>query len=153
MRPQFKDATSWADWYVETYNSQIGSDDLVFILGDLAHNQYYYDKYIPKLNGKKVLVLGNHDLNLFMENCINHFEEVAGIIYWGGYVFSHCPIHPSELRGCHNIHGHTHKSLVRDDRYINSCVDYNQNVLKLRKRNRTKKRSRMNGESSTGRKL
>jgi calcineurin-like phosphoesterase family protein len=42
-----------------------------------------------------------------------------------GIIFSHYPIHPSQLEFRYgvNVHGHTHSNLVQDSRYVNVCVE------------------------------
>jgi calcineurin-like phosphoesterase family protein len=51
----------------------------------------------------------------------------------GGYIFTHCPIHESEVTRFHrNIHGHVHENSLDDYRYINvSCevVDYTPKLI------------------------
>jgi len=45
--------------FTENWNSTVGPKDEVFILGDFAFRDHY--KYASQLNGKKYLILGNHD--------------------------------------------------------------------------------------------
>lgn len=37
---------------------------------------------------------------------------------------THAPIHPDELRGKKNVHGHCHGHILNDKRYINVCVEH-----------------------------
>lgn len=74
-------------------------------------------------------VLGNHDTQR------KRFDEVVrqalreglvdslhGIVKYKGAWLSHAPIHPQELYGKVNIHGHVHRQTIPDDRYVNvSC--------------------------------
>ena len=52
-----------------------------------------------------------------------------GLYKYKEFWLSHAPIHPCELRGKRNIHGHVHQNHVmdehhkRDNRYINVCVE------------------------------
>ena len=47
---------------------------------------------------------------------------------------SHAPIHPNELRGRFNLHGHVHQNSITlpdgslDDRYINCCVEMSYGI-------------------------
>lgn len=55
---------------VKNYNSMVGRNDLVYNLGDISlrgsENLSWYKRTIGLLNGKKHLILGNHDkLNPF----------------------------------------------------------------------------------------
>lgn len=51
----------------------------------------------------------------------------------GGKKFwlSHCPLHPEELRGRLNIHGHVHTNSVRDQRYINVSFEMSKTPIPL----------------------
>jgi calcineurin-like phosphoesterase family protein len=113
---------------VAKWNSVVGKRDLVYVLGDVAFSRQAFFKYVPQLNGRKVLVRGNHD-DFQCGEYLQYFEDVAGIFKKSGHWFSHAPIHPAELRGCKNVHGHVHHATIRnhyhepDERYINVCVE------------------------------
>lgn len=47
------------EWLINNFNSTVSDDDTVLILGDLAFNGIA--EVLPRLNGKKYLILGNHD--------------------------------------------------------------------------------------------
>lgn len=44
---------------IDNWNSVVTPEDLVYVLGDLSMGDHM--KYLPKLNGKKALIIGNHD--------------------------------------------------------------------------------------------
>lgn len=47
---------------ISRYNERVGPDDWVFMLGDFAYkNKNQPSYYFNQLNGKKVLIKGNHD--------------------------------------------------------------------------------------------
>ena len=46
---------------IRNWNSVVGVDDTVYHLGDFSMNHKYHADIVPQLNGKKILVLGNHD--------------------------------------------------------------------------------------------
>ena len=51
---------------IENWNSVVGPNDLVFHLGDFAFGgAEIWNKTLPRLNGHKVLILGNHKINKF----------------------------------------------------------------------------------------
>ena len=67
-----------------------------------------------------------------MVNCfytLNHFhyawafDDVMGGFSYKGVWLTHIPIHPDELRGRPNIHGHTHNHIINDNRYLNVCME------------------------------
>lgn len=85
-----------------------------------------------KLAGTKYLVRGNHDTKFTTEEWLKHFKRVESLVSYKGYWLSHAPIHPYELRGKGNIHGHVHQNSILDydsgapewdRRYINVCVE------------------------------
>lgn len=46
---------------VENHNSVVKPSDIVFDLGDLFFGLKALEKWVPKLNGRRYLILGNHD--------------------------------------------------------------------------------------------
>lgn len=128
---------------IQNWNNTITKQDVVYILGDLTLEKTDLS-IIKKLNGNKNLILGNHDCASISEY-LKYFNKVFGIKKYKGYWLSHCPIHPSELRGKKNIHGHIHDLNITlddetlDDRYINvSCEQINYTPIlfeKLKKLN------------------
>jgi calcineurin-like phosphoesterase family protein len=111
----------------EHWFSEVGSRDTIYILGDAAFNEQGLED-LKALPGNKILILGNHD-TMKGHEYLSAVREVHGIVYrrWkmGPKVWlSHAPIHPDELRGRYNIHGHVHYNSIKDERYINVCCDY-----------------------------
>ena len=51
------------NYIIEKYNKIIDNEDICYILGDICWNQSYnsYKELFAKLNGKKYIILGNHD--------------------------------------------------------------------------------------------
>lgn len=101
----------------------------------VEHCPLDYDslEFISGLRAKKILICGNHDLDRQvnkMSDLVEVYDDVYSLHKYKGYWLSHAPIHPDELRGKNNIHGHTHRHLMTDqegevdDRYINCCMDY-----------------------------
>lgn len=110
---------------LQRWNAVVGPEDTVWHLGDV----YFSDgwKVLPHLNGKKRLVLGNHDAK--KENVLmRHFHRIYGIASWNDYILSHVPVHPYQVgegkRFLGNIHGHMHSKKMDDPRYF--CVSVEQ---------------------------
>lgn len=61
-RPQFSDVYSYADFLVDSWNAFTVPDDIVFLVGDLGHYCQKTLDVLNRLNGVKILVLGNHDI-------------------------------------------------------------------------------------------
>lgn len=66
------------NWLVDLWNSQVSKVDTVYILGDFSfHPAEKNRKILDKLNGKKFLILGNHDGN--SDKLTNWFEQITQI--------------------------------------------------------------------------
>ncbi len=53
---------------INRWNAKVNTDDTVFIMGDFIHRpQKGWKYYLERLNGSKILILGNHDYTLFDE--------------------------------------------------------------------------------------
>lgn len=111
---------------IAKWNSTVRKRDLVYVLGDVC--MYKDLSILDELGGRKILIRGNHDVQTTSEY-LKYFEEVHGITRYKEFWLSHCPIHPAELRGKKNIHGHVHGSSIKnaygeyDERYINVCCE------------------------------
>lgn len=59
----FKDANHMNEVMIARWNERVKPGDLIYHLGDvgLTKNDGGLDKIIARLNGKKILILGNHD--------------------------------------------------------------------------------------------
>ena len=121
------------DNIVKDWNSKVTSKDTTYILGDISLGyKRDYDKVeeiIKKLNGSKILILGNHDNEKY---CTSLFDEVHKMLdiheMIDGVgkvkvVLSHFPIlvWNKQHYGSVHIYGHTH----RQD-FWNGVVNTNQ---------------------------
>lgn len=122
------------NYVIEMFNSVVTSKkDIVYILGDITMEKSSPYHLLDKLNGIKHVVLGNHDRHQDVHKLLYHVQSVSGMIdYKRNFILSHAPIHPQELYGKINIHGHVHKKSIPDPRYINVCcevVDYKPKTI------------------------
>lgn len=118
---------------VERWNTVVGPEDKVYHLGDVAIPRKSL-KTLESLNGRKVLIRGNHDIHKLADYA-KYFKDVRAFHVLNGCVFTHAPLHPMSLGkfGC-NVHGHTHSDIVRrqseiggmerDSNYLNVCVEH-----------------------------
>lgn len=123
-RPQFKTAIEHDEYVIEKWNSVvIKAKYIVWVLGDMCikNKLYDMDRIISRLNGNINLITGNHCYLPYYKH--DKIKIMNGIYKKYGFWLSHCPIHPEELRGNRNIHGHVHYKTLNDDRYINVCVE------------------------------
>lgn len=112
---------------IRRWNATVAPDDMVIHLGDVVFQPATkMHEILPRLNGHKHLVLGNHDVAPIHEY-EKHFVRITGV-YTNpkrGILFSHYPVHPCQLthRYKFNVHGHTHSYDIEDRRYINISCD------------------------------
>ncbi|HUM41589.1 MAG TPA: metallophosphoesterase [Fervidobacterium sp.] len=115
------------EWIISQWNSVVQKNDMVWVLGDVAFSGEAL-KLVDRLRGYKRLVRGNHDTQS-TEAYLKYFNNVFGIVKENGMWLSHAPVHPQELRGKINVHGHVHHNSIRfedgglDPRYINVSVE------------------------------
>lgn len=107
FRTQFPSEAVHRQFVMDTWTDLIRKRDVVYVMGDAAFTQSGLDS-ISTLAGKKILVRGNHDL-LPTEAYLSVFAEVYGALAWKGLWLTHIPMHPQELYGRTNVHGHCHR--------------------------------------------
>lgn len=110
---------------VKNWNNVISKRDNVFLLGDITMEKKNYE-ILSRLKGQIDVVLGNHDQKQHVREMLKYINSVSGIIdYKKTVIFTHCPIHVSQLefRYKYNIHGHVHENTIDDARYINVCAE------------------------------
>ena len=108
---------------IKQWNSVVKHEDRVYLLGDIVlHRRALPVLY--RLQGRKVLIKGNHDI-FKLKDYLPHFDDIRA--YWplDKIMMTHIPIHPASLgRWDGNVHGHLHKGTVGDPRYL--CVSVEQ---------------------------
>ncbi len=139
----FCDVQDMDNQLIDNWNQIVKNDDLVFHLGDFAFGRVPLDikRYFNQLNGKIILILGNHDNKLTKEDYLKiGFQKVCdkweGILFNTYCVFSHCQMlywNKSEHGSIH-MYGHQHaesdisdkiKSIYASNRRYNVGVDLN----------------------------
>lgn len=150
----FSDVDEMNEEMIRRWNETVGPDDLVFHLGDVALGKIAESlPLVGRLNGKKVLVPGNHDRVFSGENekkrarfrpeylkvfsTILYETEVVGLSDGTRVVLSHFPYfgdsqendrhldkRPSDL-GEPLLHGHVHEKWRTNGRQFNVGVDVN----------------------------
>jgi calcineurin-like phosphoesterase family protein len=112
--------TDHDDEIIKRCNAIVQPHDILYVLGDLGNNW----RRLNDINCTKRVVLGNHD-HESMKVYLSQLDD-ATIMPMHKFQYcwiTHCPIHPAELYGKKNIHGHVHTHSVRDENYVNVSVD------------------------------
>lgn len=120
----FQDEFYHDEHLIEQWNSVVHKRDLTYILGDITMetDQWYYQ--LDRLNGRKIVVLGNHDRHQDVKELLKYVESVAGMIMYKGFFLTHAPIHPNEVGFCRgNIHAHIHHENKLEDVIVNDRYD------------------------------
>jgi len=122
----FKDVEEMDEHMVTQWNSVVRPCDRVYHLGDVVMNR----KFLPiveRLNGKKVLIMGNHDI-FGSKEYLKYFEDVRAykIFPKERIICSHIPVYSEVFpRWELNVHGHLHDNNVKEfsEKYLNVSVE------------------------------
>lgn len=108
----------------KVYHDIVTKRDRVFFMGDTAFTKERLLD-IATWTGHKTAILGNHCLEkeCTIQDYVQAFDDVQGFMKYKEFWLSHAPIHPNELRGKINIHGHLHSATIEDDRYFNTSLE------------------------------
>lgn len=95
----------------ENWNRTVSETDTVYVLGDFAIPGMEKET-VGKLNGRKLLVKGNHDILTNQEYRDMGFAEVYDlpVILDSFWILSHEPLYINENMPYANIFGHVHAS-------------------------------------------
>lgn len=119
---------------IERWNAVVKPDSIVFILGDVAFHmsKTKIKELLNRLNGKKYLIMGNHDrLESLPLECFEHISMMDQIVIKstsidgeGEYttcILSHYPLlrWAGITRGVISLHGHEHGNIPNKDYMIN----------------------------------
>jgi predicted phosphodiesterase len=74
-RRPFKDAAHMDEVLIQNWNDTVGSDDIVFHLGDFSYGgSAEWVRVLNRLNGKIYLIVGNHDIKNLRQGYYSLFE-------------------------------------------------------------------------------
>ena len=119
----FKTKEQYIERTISMFNKIVHPDDITIFLGDIGESDSI-GAILNRMNGKKVLLMGNHD-SFSMSKAIDlGFDEVydTPVYYNERLVFSHEPT-PTE-EGVMNVHGHTHQIKLKSDWHLNLCPEW-----------------------------
>lgn len=132
IRPQFSSIEEHDASIVSNILKTCGKRDTLYILGDvcLGPDSFKHLKQIAEGIEFLHVVLGNHDDERqgspSIEELMSVCKKIYGMKKYKRAWMTHCPMHPMELMGRINIHGHLHDTIINDERYVNvSCERVN----------------------------
>jgi calcineurin-like phosphoesterase family protein len=125
----FKDANHMNEHIIEKWNEVVGLEDTVYHLGDVGFGtNEQLNKLVSRLNGTKILLMGNHDF----KRGVNNWKEVGFTdvykkkIELDKYLLTHEPILDVPM-GKINVFGHVHNKPLDDafstDNHFCVCCD------------------------------
>lgn len=135
----FSDIYDMNETLLKNWNAVVSNQDKVYHLGDVYMNdtsKEYMNDFLGRLNGKKRLILGNHDSGkdpLLQK----HFQKIDVWRMFTEYniLLTHVPVHPSTLKEGRftgqgkkqakmiNVHGHIHTNKSPIGPYKCVCVE------------------------------
>lgn len=124
FRKQFESEEHHFETMKENYHKKVTKRDKVYFMGDTAFTLDRLKDVSTWTADRKVLICGNHDTDhVPMKVLCEYFDEVYSLVRYKNFWLSHCPVHPEELRGKLNIHGHVHNQTLKDWRYFNTSLE------------------------------
>lgn len=156
----FKNVDDMNKYIITHWNNTVQQNDTVYILGDMffhhkATTKQYVTNILQTLNGKKILIRGNHDrdIQIYKRLDIPVYEELKMFIANRLCLLSHYPYRPSffknlwqrirgfkvkhhDKRPINNglilLHGHTHQFDKVRDRSIHVGWDAWNKLVSIR---------------------
>ena len=136
----FTDIEAMDQMLIDNWNRRVQSQDTVYILGDLMfRNKKPPEEYLRQLNGKKHLIIGNHDRD-WIKKCDldKYFASVSNLNFISDgqhqMVLCHYPMMswPHMMRA-YMVFGHIHGNtdadywplIAQSERMLNAGVDVN----------------------------
>ena len=125
LRP-FSSNEEMNETMIERHNAKVKEQDTVYFLGDVVINKKYLE-LVKRMNGRKILVRGNHDIfgdELYYDA---GFEQIHGVrVFVDKFILSHIPLHPDCVteRFRVNVHGHLHANQVMSWQVIDEDIVY-----------------------------
>lgn len=135
-----KNVNEMYDTILRNWNEVIKDDDIVVIAGDLAFNRNDAKNFIDSANGKKYLVLGNHDDwydETFVARDLLGATDILKVnTQENTIICCHYPIECWEMMVCGSImvHSHVHGfpwAKQKDNRYNCGCTLWDYKPIRL----------------------
>jgi calcineurin-like phosphoesterase family protein len=133
LRPYADNAEDGDRYIINRYNDMVSKEDRVYFMGDVSISRKSLLK-ISEMNGRKVLIKGNHDI-FKLKDYLPYFDDIRAEHKLGKFKLSHTPLHPGSLppwcEGNIHAHIHAHRVMIKgedgeakeDPRYFNTCLE------------------------------
>ena len=133
----FKSVEEMDEVLIKNWNATVSKDDTVYILGDFCYKSGRPpQEYLEKLNGHKILIVGNHDGSIIknIRALKEYFDEITSYkeIYEKGTQIILCHYPMAEWNGFFHdsihLYGHIHNNTRNDAYKIMSQIANSYNV-------------------------
>ena len=125
----FSNPKEMDEFMIDNWNNTVNDNDIVYHLGDVYFGEGA-KSLLPKLKGRKRLILGNHDDGK-SKALQDNFQKIT---IWRmfpefGLLLTHVPVHESTLGEnpkrpkMVNVHGHIHDKAAPSEKHINVSVE------------------------------
>lgn len=122
----FKTVEEMDKQLINNWNNTVCDDDTVYMLGDFSfYNKNKTREICMYLNGRKILIMGNHDTEKYSYYIDCGFAEVSRhpVILEDFWILSHEPLYVNSNMPYANIFGHVHNNpLFKDLSKQSFCV-------------------------------
>lgn len=137
IRPEFNSIEEMNETIIDRWNKTVTNRDFVYHGGDICFNSQQLHSIMPRLNGQKTLILGNHD-KLRPDEYLKYFKDISSAIFIKSdpqLMICHYPVHIDTNLPLRKIcvHGHIHEKQIciedefgekiPDKRYVNVSVE------------------------------
>lgn len=127
LRP-FTSTEEMDETMVDNWNRVVRPQDTVYHLGDVVIARRCLET-VKRLNGRKILIRGNHDIFKDKDYYEAGFEQIHGVrVFVDKFILSHIPLHPDCVgeRFKRNVHGHLHANQIMRNMKVKAPI-YNSN--------------------------
>lgn len=127
----FANVEEMTESLIKNWNSVVGKNDIVYVVGDFALcGKQKIIEIGKRLNGRKRLIIGNHDQASIETYREAGFEFVYNhsIVLDDFFIVSHVPLEHVQ-NPFFNIHGHTHEPSTSENCFCVSAENINYTPL------------------------
>lgn len=128
QRP-FENVDQMNDQLIENYNSVVSEGDTVLWLGDCFFlNKEKSKEILNKLNGKKWLLVGNHDKKLKQMEELGFDYALYGLTLKIAGQLVYFEHYPKIIKDTLTAHGHTHDKRKVKIHTVENCIQFHLGV-------------------------
>lgn len=113
----FKSVSDMEKSLIENWNQCVKNEDFVYVLGDFSddYSMQENERVLKQLSGRKILVMGNHDINYTPKQWMDMGFELCSpwpIVYKEFFMLSHEPMYLNNNMPYANVFGHVHGNIT-----------------------------------------